>query len=185
MTLPGITFTRRRIPWSCYELRLITFQRLPNIVDGLIVHYGIDREYPGRPKETKTTTLLEQKLLAALNLAVEIEDLFAMVFSRSRTMIKMNPYLFTTWTHLKLRCWRCETVPLSFTFTWRSEAPVTVGHVNNFSKYLSQEYLTWRWNARFQAFLVYLRSRNDYGCRMRFLYFTGDFLNDLPKYQAS
>lgn len=60
---------------------------------------------------------------------------------------------------------------------------VTVGHVINFSKllekYFSQEY------ARFQAFLVYLRSRNDYGCRMRFLYFTGDFLNDLPKYQAS
>lgn len=60
---------------------------------------------------------------------------------------------------------------------------VTVGHVINFSKllekYFSQEC------ARFQAFLVYLRSRNDYGCRMRFLYFTGDFLNDLPKYQAS
>lgn len=60
---------------------------------------------------------------------------------------------------------------------------VTVGHVINFSKllekYFSQEY------ARFQAFLVYFRSRNDYGCRMRFLYFTGDFLNDLPKYQAS
>lgn len=65
-------------------------------MDGLIVHYGIDREYPGRPKETKTTILLEQKLLAALNLAVELEDLFAVVFSRSRTMIKMNPYLFTT-----------------------------------------------------------------------------------------